>query len=132
MQDRLSAAPWCCVQRTKGISMMVGTRSLRSFAGAFVLALGSIAHAVELHVPADHTSIQAAINASADGDTIIVAPGTYNELVRLNGKAITLRSESGAGQTIIDGGALGTTMKFVNAETSATVLEQQIWTPPPA
>jgi hypothetical protein len=107
--------------------MVGGAQLARSAAYLFVssAAFGwaSVAEAADIHVPADHATIQAAINASVDGDTVIVAPGTYSELVRLNGKAITLRSESGAGKTIIDGGALGTTMKFVNGETSATVLE---------
>ncbi len=79
--------------------------------------------AAELAVPAQFRTIQAAINASANGDSIIVSPGTYNELIRFYGKAITLRSLSGAGKTIIDGGSLGTTVKFANAETATTVLD---------
>ncbi|MCE2885046.1 MAG: hypothetical protein LW806_09140, partial [Planctomycetaceae bacterium] len=101
----------------------IAARSLASFAGLVALSATSLCKAAEIHVPADHATIQAAINASANGDTVVVAPGTYTELVRLNGKAITLRSEAGAGKTIIDGGALGTTVKFVNSETSSTVLE---------
>jgi polygalacturonase len=33
--------------------------------------------AATLNVPADFATIQAAINASADGDTVLVTPGTY-------------------------------------------------------
>ncbi|QDU66355.1 right-handed parallel beta-helix repeat-containing protein [Engelhardtia mirabilis] len=49
-------------------------------------------------------SIQAAIdsNAAVDGDTILVGPGTYAELVDLGTKELVLRSSAGADQTIID------------------------------
>jgi len=43
---------------------------------------------------ADYTSIQEAINASRNGDTITVAPGTYNENVIVN-KMITLIGAGG-------------------------------------
>jgi len=49
--------------------------------------------AKELLVPADHATIQAAIDAAMDGDHIIVAPGTYREALVLDGKSILLRSE---------------------------------------
>jgi parallel beta-helix repeat protein len=42
---------------------------------------------------ADHQSIQAAIDKSWHGDTIVVRPGTYRERVTFNGRRITVRSE---------------------------------------
>ena len=55
------------------------------------------------HVPDDFTSIQSAISGTANGDIIIVRPGTYLENLNFEGKAITLKSESGPDVTVIDG-----------------------------
>ncbi|NLF62496.1 MAG: hypothetical protein GX574_15255, partial [Lentisphaerae bacterium] len=50
-------------------------------------------------------SIQAAIDAAEDGDTILVADGTYSPIASAN-KAIIIRSVNGAEKTIIDGGGV--------------------------
>jgi poly(3-hydroxybutyrate) depolymerase len=63
-----------------------------------------------INVPDDFTKIQDAINSSVDGDTIIVAPGTYYENVNFRGKNVLLSSHylfyediSFINNTIIDG-----------------------------
>ncbi|UCF43562.1 MAG: hypothetical protein JSV99_01140 [Planctomycetota bacterium] len=70
-----------------------------------ILALSASAPAGELHVPDDYNTIQAAIDAAYDGDTVIVADGTYtgegNRDIFL-GKTLTVRSESGPENCIID------------------------------
>jgi predicted outer membrane repeat protein len=60
-----------------------------------------------IYVPDDYSTIQAAINAATDGDTIIVRPGTYMENIDYLGKEITVRSEQGPLVTIIDGNQAG-------------------------
>lgn len=73
----------------------------------------SLLTAEELHVPKQHSNIQAAIDASKTGDIIRVAPGRYQERIKLK-PGITVRSNGGnekgklglarAEATIIDGG----------------------------
>jgi pectin methylesterase-like acyl-CoA thioesterase len=90
---------------------------------AAAFAVANAASAADRLVPKQYATIQAAINASSNGDVVQVSPGTYSERIRFNGKAITVRATGAATNTFIDGGQLGTTVKFVNSETAASVLE---------
>ncbi|AQQ70238.1 hypothetical protein SMSP2_00581 [Limihaloglobus sulfuriphilus] len=69
-----------------------------------------------LLVPSEYPTIQDAVNASANGDTVEVEPGTYtgegNTNIELLGKAITVRSAKGPLRTIIECGGIS-----INAET---------------
>jgi len=76
----------------------------------FVALLGlliqcDVGLADELHVPGQYPTIQAAINAANNGDTVIVADSTYtgdgNRDIYF-GKAITIRSQNGPENCIID------------------------------
>ncbi|MEK7775523.1 MAG: T9SS type A sorting domain-containing protein [Candidatus Zixiibacteriota bacterium] len=62
--------------------------------------------AATIHVPADQPTIQAGINVAVDGDTVLLADGTYtgdgNRDVSFLGKKIVVTSEHGPGFTIID------------------------------
>ena len=62
------------------------------------------ARADTLRVPSQYPTIQEAIDASHDGDTVLVAPGTYVQGLTIHyRKILALESESGAEATIIDG-----------------------------
>ena len=98
-------------------------RGCGSLALFLVVTLISIASAqTTIQVPADQPSIQAAINAASNGDTVLVAPGTYHERLDFLGKAITVASTSGPAATTIDGDLAGTVVVFHTTETSASVL----------
>jgi uncharacterized delta-60 repeat protein len=62
------------------------------------------AAATTIHVPADQPTITAALAAAVDGDTIEVAPGTYAENLRFEGKDVRLVATDGPGATVLDGG----------------------------
>lgn len=92
----------------------------------FMYALCNASHASAqniIHVPADYPAIQEAIDAATDGDEIIVAPGTYNEMINFNGKAIHLRSSGGASETILDAEGAGTVVTCSGNEGPDTILE---------
>jgi len=85
--------------------------------------------ATTLQVPKDYATIQAGIDASDNGDTVLVDTGTYKENINFNGKKIVVSSHllitsdtSYVGQTIIDGGANGSVVTFENGEDSTAVI----------
>jgi hypothetical protein len=65
------------------------------------LVLSTTIAATTIHVPADQATIQAGINMAVEGDTVLVAPGTYSENLTVDNKEIVLLSEGGAAVTTI-------------------------------
>ena len=83
-------------------------------------------------VPDNYASIQAAINASYQGDTVLVANGTYTENIQFWARRIFLTSNyhtttdtADISGTIIDGGGSDvnqSVVSFLSAEDSLTIL----------
>lgn len=109
--------------------------SLRSAAGvALLLTLLALAAApawsATWYIKSDGTgdapTIQAGITASTNGDTVLVAAGTYTGVGNINidflGKAVVLISESGPDLTTIDCQSTGRGVLFQNGEGPASVL----------
>lgn len=95
---------------------------VRLLLGAALLALAADASAATLPrriVPGE--SIQAAIDAAADGDVLELAPGAWTEDVDFRGKAITLRGLGPA--TVLHGTGLGPVVTFVSGEGPSSVLD---------
>ena len=101
------------------------------------LFLTSTAHAdtwtVDDDGKADFDNIQAAVDASSDGDEIIVMPGTYTDfqptqVVNMLGKAIILRSSNPnnpkvVASTIIDGEGVRRGISCENGESPKTIIK---------
>ncbi len=68
-------------------------------------------------------SIQEVIDSARDGDVILVSAGTYLEIIDFRGKAITVKSESGPAETVLDGNGVGSVVTFQSGETRSSVLE---------
>jgi len=88
-----------------------------------LLVLSLPASATVIYVPDDYKSIQAAIGAAVNGDSVIVRPGTYYENIDFNGKDITVKSEKGPHVTVIDAGQAGSAVVFISGESSAASIE---------
>ena len=99
------------------------------------IMLSTFAVAGVIHVPQDQPTIQEGINASAKGDTVLVAENTYYENISFVGKAITVASHfivdgdtNHINNTIIDGSRpsnpdIGSVVSFVTpGEDTTSVL----------
>lgn len=70
------------------------------------------------------TTIQAALDAASNGQTVYVGPGLYREFeLTFRGKAVSLIATSGEVNTLIDADWSGTVFKFQDQEGPDTVLE---------
>jgi nitrous oxidase accessory protein NosD len=85
------------------------------------------ANAETIHVPAEQPTIQAGIDAAQNGDTVLVADGTYtgdgNRNLDFGGKLITVRSLNGPDNCIIDCQGSGRGFFFNSGETAGSVVD---------
>ena len=74
-------------------------------------------------VPDDYPSIQDAIGASQDGDTVLVSPGVYGGPISFGGRNIVVKSTSGPGSTRIQTFPWYSCVYFTGGEDTTAVLE---------
>ncbi len=85
---------------------------------SFILTI--MAFATTINVPADKSTIQAGLNATNEGDTVLVAVGTYTEnIIWPETNGIKLISAGDSSNTIINGG--GTSSVIYMNPSSATI-----------
>jgi|WetSurMetagenome_2_1015567.scaffolds.fasta_scaffold13303_2 hypothetical protein len=99
------------------------------FIAFFLGAVWEPVVATIITVPDQIQTIQAAVNASEDGDTVLVQPGSYRTIVRLGAHNITLASQflmtgdtSYISSTIIDATARSTAISIDDGQDSSTVV----------
>jgi len=85
----------------------MGGTFFRAISIAFFL-IPALAYPATIHVPDDHSTIQAAIDAASDGDTVLIADGTYSGAGNIGiewdatNKHLVIMSEHGRDHCIID------------------------------
>lgn len=70
----------------------IGTHAATALATMVGLAASHASAGTIRSVPSQFASVQDAIEASADGDSVVIAPGIYYETFSMMGKAVTVRS----------------------------------------
>ena len=74
-------------------------------------------------VPSDAPTIEAALDSAAAGDTVLVAPGTYNEGGLMVDKNLIVMSEAGPESTVVDAQNASTSVFTLNAVASSTRIQ---------
>jgi hypothetical protein len=90
----------------------LGLAAILVLGATLVVAPVTVLAATTRNVPEAYPTIQAAIDAAVDGDTVSVAAGTYAERIDFLHKSITVQSRAGRATTIVDGGDLGVVVKM--------------------
>lgn len=93
------------------------TVSFATIISILLITTSTILFARIINIPDDQETIQDGINASEDGDTVLVQPGEYVENIDFDGKDIvvgslilTTANEAYIDSTIIDGDANGSSV----------------------
>jgi hypothetical protein len=100
---------------------------LSSITAVSLFAVSSFATII--NIPDDYPTIQQGIDASTDGDTVLVQPGTYVENIYIYGHNIVLGSmflitgdDSYISSTYIDGDSSGSVVRFLGDVDTTTII----------
>jgi len=81
-------------------------KSIIASAVVIILLVPALLHSETIHVPGDYPTIQQAVDAAEDGDTIVVADGTWAGAT-VTGWPLTIRSQNGPEGCIISHSGYG-------------------------
>lgn len=109
-----AAGAGCSLPEQVGIVPPAGDLPMKEFdvrrwtmtaAATATVSLASASHATDRLVPQQYPTIQAAVNASVNGDRVLISPGFYRESVKFLGKSVMLEglSPESARETIVSG-----------------------------
>jgi hypothetical protein len=99
-------------------------RILFSLTASFIVFFALTANSTIINVPADYPTIQQGINASVNGDTVLVADGVYIENINFFAKSILVNSENGPEFTTIEIETSGyPVVSFISGEGRNSILE---------
>lgn len=96
--------------RFRATRRRAGAGPAAGFGAVLLLSVGPLdpctANAATLRVPEDFATIQAAVDASEAGDSVVVGPGTYrgpgNRSIHFPGHELVVTSAAGAEETTLD------------------------------
>lgn len=74
-------------------------------------------------VPGEYVTVQSAIDAAAQGETVLIAPGIYTERLVIDGKRITLRGQGNGRAFIVGDGKPGPVIRVNGIAATGSVLE---------
>ncbi|CAE7746811.1 unnamed protein product [Symbiodinium necroappetens] len=98
--------------------------AMQRLAALAVCLLPALAHAAVINVPADHATIQGAIDAAVSGDEIVLSAGTYSEELDLGSKNLILRAAAGErGAVVLDGQNSFRIMSITGGQGSSTLID---------
>lgn len=93
------------------VALMIAAAPTAALAGSQVLK-----------VPGDAPDVQGAIELAADGDTVLVGPGTWLGAIDFLGKAVTVASARGPDHTFLSADGRSSVVTFASGEGQDSVL----------
>ena len=104
-------------------------KTIITILAVIIIGIFQVAIAGIIHVPADYSTIQTAIDSASYGDTVLVDPGTYIENIDFHGQTVVVASlflttgdTSYISQTIIDGNQDSSVVSIESSEDEGTQL----------
>jgi hypothetical protein len=93
---------------------------------ALVTTAGAVAHSAALRVPEDYSSVLAAVDAAASGDSVLVGPGTWTHtdtrVVNINGQSLPITAGAFLKPGIVVLGVSGPAVTVLQPEPGAGLI----------